>query len=68
VFEVRGEIFTVPAEKGDPRNVTNTTGANEKVAAWSPDGTRIAYFSDESGEWELRVRPQDGLGEPRRSS
>ncbi len=63
VFEARGEIVTVPAEKGDIRNLTNTPGANERNPAWSPDGTRIAYFSDESGEYALHIRNQSGLGE-----
>jgi tricorn protease len=64
-FEYRGEIVTVPAEKGDPRNITNTTGAHERAPAWSPDGKSIAYFSDVSGEYALHVRSQDGKGEPR---
>jgi tricorn protease len=63
VFEVRGEILTVPAEKGDVRNLTNTPGAAERDPAWSPDGKWVAYFSDESGEYELHVRSQDGRGE-----
>jgi len=63
VFEFRGEIVTAPAEKGDARNLTNTTGANERSPVWSPDGRQIAYFSDESGEYELVVAPQDGKGE-----
>jgi tricorn protease len=60
VFEYRGEIVTMPAEKGDARNLTNTTGAHERWPAWSPDGKSIAYFSDESGEYELHIRDQDG--------
>jgi tricorn protease len=66
VFEFRGEIITVPAEKGDARNLTNTTGANERSPVWSPDGKSIAYFSDESGEYELRIAPQDGKGDLRK--
>ena len=62
-FEYRGEIVTVPMEKGDPRNVTNTTAAHERSPQWSPDGSRIAYFSDESGEYMLHVAPQDGRGD-----
>jgi len=65
VFEVRGEIVTVPAEHGDPRNLTNTPGAHERNPAWSPDGTRIAFLSDASGEYRLQVVPQDGKGETR---
>jgi tricorn protease len=66
VFEFRGEIVTVPAEKGDTRNLTNTTGAHERSPAWSPDGKSIAYFSDESGEYEMHIRSQDGKGEVRK--
>jgi tricorn protease len=62
VFEARGEIFTVPAEKGDVRDLTNTSGVAERDPSWSPDGKQIAYFSDESGEYQLHVRPQNGLG------
>jgi tricorn protease len=66
VFEFRGEIVTVPAEKGDPRNLTNTTGVHERSPAWSPDGKSIACFSDESGEYELHIGQQDGKGEIRK--
>lgn len=62
VFEARGEILTVPAEKGDIRNLTNTTGVAERSPAWSPDGQSIAYFSDESGEYQLHIAPQTGIG------
>lgn len=62
VFEFRGEIVTVPAEKGDPRNLTETTSVHERSPVWSPDGKYIAYFSDESGEYELHIRRQDGKG------
>jgi tricorn protease len=62
-FEFRGEVVTVPAEKGDPRNLTSTVAAHERSPVWSPDGKQIAYFSDESGEYELHVRSQDGKGE-----
>src|SRR4029077_19364666 len=62
-FEFRGEIVTVPAEKGDPRNLTNTPGVHERDPAWSPDGKTIAYFSDASGEYELHLAPQNGKGE-----
>ncbi len=63
VFAARGEILTVPAEHGDIRNLTNTPGVNERSPAWSPDGARIAYFSDESGEYALHIRKQDGTAE-----
>jgi len=66
VFEFRGEIVTLPAEKGDPRNLTNSLEAHDRSPIWSPDGRSIAYFSDEGGEYQLVVRPQDGKGTPRR--
>ena len=63
VFEAHGEILTVPVEHGDIRNLTNTVGVAERDPAWSPDGKWIAYLSDESGEYALHLRHQDGLGE-----
>jgi len=63
VFEARGEILTVPSEKGDIRNLTYTPGADERSPAWSPNGTRIAYSSDEPGEYALYIKDQSGLGE-----
>jgi tricorn protease len=63
VFDFRGEIITLPAEKGDPRNITLTTNAHEKYPSWSPDGKTIAYFSDASGEYELYLKSQEGKGD-----
>jgi tricorn protease len=60
VFEARGEIFTIPAKKGNTRNLTNTSGSREKNPAWSPDGKWIAFMSDRTGEDELYVISQDG--------
>lgn len=68
VFEARGEILTVPAEKGNTRNLTNTSGVAERDPAWSPDGKWIAYFSDESGEYALHMREQNGMGDVKKIS
>ena len=66
VFGARGEVFSVPAEKGQVRNVSATPGVREIQVSWSPDGRWLAFASDESGEYELYVTAQDGSGEPRR--
>jgi len=68
VFQARGEIISVPAEKGDSRNLTHTLGVMERYPSWSPDGKKIAYFSDESGEYMLHIRDQKGTGEVTRLS
>ena len=65
-LDFRGEIITVPAEKGDDRNLTRSAAAHDRFPAWSPDGKTIAWFSDDSGEYQLLLLPQDGKGTPRR--
>jgi tricorn protease len=62
VFEARGEIFTVPAEKGNTRNLTRTATVAERDPSWSPDGKSVAFFSDDSGEYALHLVDQSGLG------
>jgi tricorn protease len=68
VFEAHGEVLTAPAEKGDIRNLTNTPGVMERDPSWSPDGKWVAYFSDESGEYQLFLKNPDGMGEARKIS
>jgi tricorn protease len=68
VFEAHGEVLTAPAEKGDIRNLTNTPGVMERDPSWSPDGKWIAYFSDESGEYQLCLKNADGMGEAKKIS
>lgn len=58
VLQFRGEILTIPLEKGDVRNLTNTPGVHERFPVWSPDGKQIAYFSDAGGEYALHLRDQ----------
>lgn len=65
VVDFRGDIITVPAQKGDYRNLTATPAAHEKYPSWSADGKWIAYFSDATGENNLCIEPQDGKGEVR---
>ncbi|MCG6928887.1 MAG: PDZ domain-containing protein [Acidobacteria bacterium] len=64
-LEFRGEIVTVPREKGDDRNLTRSPGAHERSPAWSPDGEWIAYLSDASGEYALHLAAPDGRDEVR---
>ena len=65
LVEARGEIFTIPEAKGDIRNITNSSASAERQPAWSPDGKWISYFSDKSGEYQLVIESQDGVGTPR---
>jgi len=62
IFEAWGEIFTVPTDKGDIRDITRSPAVADRDPSWSPDGKSIAYFSDESGEYDLAIRDQSGLG------
>src|SRR5438874_4442082 len=63
IVVARGDLFSVPAKDGTPRNLTKTSNVHERDAVWSPDGKWIAYNSDATGENELYVRSQDGKGD-----
>ncbi len=65
LFSARGEIFTAPIEHGPTRNLTRSSGAHDRMPAWSPDGSRIAFVSDRDGEEEIWLVAQDGSGPPR---
>ncbi len=68
IFGARGDVFTVPAEKGEVRNLTETPGIRERSPAFSPDGNWVAYLSDRTGEYELYLRKPDGSGEEEKIS
>ncbi len=55
IVEARGEIFSVPAEHGPVINLTRASGSAERYPAWSPDGRKIAWWTDRSGEYELAI-------------
>jgi tricorn protease len=66
VFEAYGQILTVSADKGDPRNLTPVPGVANRSPAWSPDGKSVAWFSDESGEYALHIGSGLGMGKVRK--
>jgi tricorn protease len=65
LMEARGEVFTIPVEKGDARNLTRSAGAADHAPVWSPNGTQVAWFSDDGTGYQLKIAAQDGSGETR---
>jgi tricorn protease len=66
IMEARGEIFTIPVEHGDARNMTLSSGAADHAPIWSPKGNEVAWFSDVDGKgYALMIAAQDGLTKPR---
>ncbi len=64
--QARGDLWTAPAESGTPRILLHTSGVAEREPTWSPDGKWLAYFADNTGEYELYAIPADGKSEPRK--
>jgi dipeptidyl aminopeptidase/acylaminoacyl peptidase len=55
------DIWVVPADGGEPKNLTEANKGADGQPAYSPDGTWLAYVSQaragfESDQWVLRVR------------
>jgi tricorn protease len=64
VFEARGEVFLLPTDAAQPaKNLTRTPGVRERMPRLSPDGKRVAYFSDATGDYDLYVQAVDGAAE-----
>jgi tricorn protease len=69
ILEARGDIFTVPVENGDARNITHSSGEADRRPLWSPDGKQIAWFSDKGGDaYALYLSDQEGKNPPRKIS
>ncbi|MCB0688612.1 MAG: PD40 domain-containing protein, partial [Saprospiraceae bacterium] len=62
LMEARGDIFTIPTEYGDIRNITMSPLAADRKPIWSPSGDQIAWFSDEGhANYRLKRSTQDGI-------
>jgi tricorn protease len=68
LIEARGEIFSLPAENGYIKNLTQSSGVAERYPSWSPDGKSIAFWSDRSGEYELYASDADNLNDAKKLS
>ena len=64
LFEVRGEVVSVPVEHGSWRNLTRSSGVADRFPTWSPDGSQVAWFNDDGGEYALVIG--DAMGAERR--
>lgn len=56
VFGARGEVLFFDPMTNETKNLSNTSGVAERYPTISPDNKSIAYFSDESGEYQLHIR------------
>lgn len=64
IFDGRGDLFSIPAEKGVTLNLTGTQGIREKYPTFSNDGKWVAYISDETGDYEFYMRDPLGKKDP----
>jgi tricorn protease len=65
LMQARGEIWTVPVEHGDARNLTRSSGVADRAPVWSPDGQQVAWFASDGGDYRMLIADQDGLSPPR---
>lgn len=64
---IAGIMWLLPSEPSllrvsNARQITSSTG-QEIVPTWSPDGGRLAYQSNQSGNWDIWMN-QIGVGQP----
>jgi tricorn protease len=52
-IDVRGDIWTVPSEKGGEATRLTTNPANDFDFMWSPDSTHLAFVSDRKGNFGI---------------
>ena len=65
IMQSRGDIFTIPVEFGDSRNITKSSGIADRRPIWSPKGDKIAWFSDaDRKNYALMISDQNGLSKP----
>ena len=62
----RGEVFTVPTDKGATRNISQSAAIRDYSAIWADDGTRLAYVTDDGAGQALVIEDQSGIQPPRR--
>lgn len=61
LITARGEVFTVPADKGSTRNISDTPGVREYPALWSPDGSQLAWIVESLDGQRLIIADQRGM-------
>ncbi|MDE2753853.1 MAG: amidohydrolase, partial [Gemmatimonadota bacterium] len=62
VFDLLGDLYSIPATGGDATRLTSGMGYDMQPR-FSPDGERIAFVSDRSGDQNVWLLPSTG-GEP----
>ncbi len=60
LLETRGQIISVPAGPGESRLWKALPGVRLQSPQMSPDGKKVAYISDETGEEQLFIANADG--------
>ncbi|NNF27292.1 MAG: amidohydrolase family protein [Gemmatimonadetes bacterium] len=59
VFELLGDLYTLPIQGGEATRITNGPGYDMQPR-YSPDGTKIVFVSDRDGSENLWISAADG--------